>query len=260
MRKRFVKRPSPPALPVSATSEARNTHPLLSSATHLIGPAVRTAGPLLTAMLFAMLFLAASCSTIHRKSAAARDPSCCATNALPSVAFTDKSVYQLDSPWTNDAGQPVKLGALHGRVQVLAMFFASCTYACPIIVHNMRRIEAALPKDARAHVGFTLITIDTERDTPEALRAYRKAHQLPANRWNLLRGTADDTLELAALLGVKFKREATGQFAHSNLITILNENGEIIDQPAGLNQDIQETAKRIEKAVADSPQSPQRLQ
>jgi protein SCO1/2 len=130
------------------------------------------------------------------------------------------------------------------------MFFASCTYACPIIVHDMQRIESALPESVRGKVGFTLVTIDTERDSPAALRSYRAAHKLPTDRWTLLHGTPDDTLELAALLGVKFKREATGQFAHSNLITILNEQGEIIHQLAGLNQDLREAVKQITTVAA----------
>ena len=198
-----------------------------------------------TLLILPIAVFTASCAISSRDAASSGKSSCCASYAEPSRAFTDKSLYQLDSTWTNDAGQPVKLGKLQGRAQVVAMFFASCTYACPIIVHDMQRIEAVLPKDVRASTGFTLVTIDTERDTPDALRAYRTAHQLPVNRWALLHGTSDDTLELAALLGVKFKREAAGQFAHSNLITILNEQGEIIHQLVGLNQDIQETAKRI---------------
>ena len=69
-------------------------------------------------------------------------------------------------------------------------------------------------------------------------------------RWTLLRGSPDDTLELAALLGVKFKREAGGQFAHSNLITVLDERGEIIQQVVGLNQDINETVRQISASAA----------
>jgi protein SCO1/2 len=170
--------------------------------------------------------------------------SCCTTNPA-ATPFTDKSLYQIESTWTNDFGHPLQLGALRGRVQVVAMFFASCTYACPLIVHDLQRIETALPESLRTNVNFTLITIDTERDTPSALHAYRGTRKLPADRWTLLRGAPDDTLELAALLGVKFKREARGQFAHSNLITVLNEQGEIIHQLTGLSQEVGETVKRI---------------
>ena len=86
--------------------------------------------------------------------------------------------------------------------------------------------------------------------TPAALHSYRATRKLSADRWTLLRGAPDDTLELAALLGVKFKREASGQFAHSNLITVLNAQGEIIHQLAGLNRDAGETVARISAEVA----------
>jgi protein SCO1/2 len=104
----------------------------------------------------------------------------------------------------------------------------------------------------RQRVGFTLVTIDAERDTPEALRTYRERQQLPADGWTLLRGGADDTLELAALLGVKYKREASGQFAHSNLITILDAEGEIVYQQVGLNREPGEAAKAIQRAATSA--------
>jgi protein SCO1/2 len=205
----------------------------------------------LTLFLLAVALVTAACTTSTRHPATAGHPSCCATNIEPAAPFTDQSLYQLDSMWTNDLGQPLRLGALRGRVQVLAMFFASCTYACPIIVHDMQRLEAALPESLRGRANFTLVTIDTEHDTPKVLHDYRSARKLPPGRWTLLRGTSEDTLELAALLGVKYKREATGQFAHSNLITILNGEGEIIHQLAGLNQDMGQTVKRIASALSE---------
>lgn len=205
-------------------------------------------------LLLPLAVLATACTPASRHSASAGKPPCCATNTEPSAAFTDASLYQLDSTWTNDAGQPVPLGSLHGRVQVVAMFFTSCTYACPILLHDLRRIEAALPEDVRARTSFTLITLDPERDTPAVLHTYRNAHRLPAARWTLLRASADDTLELAALLGVKFKREASGQFAHSNLITLLNARGEILHQLVGLNQDVSEAVTHIASATKSASQ------
>lgn len=202
--------------------------------------------------VIAIAFIGASCSTATKGPDSTGKPLCCATNVAFSGKFTDKSLYQLDSMWTNDTGRLLKLGALQDRVQVVAMFFTSCTVACPILVQDMKRIETALPKDLRGKVGFILVTMDTDRDTPEALRAYRTVRSLPVDRWTLLRGTPDDTLELAALLGVKFKREATGQFAHSNLITILNKEGEVVHQIAGLNQDVADTVNLIEKTVTSS--------
>jgi protein SCO1 len=198
-----------------------------------------------TPVLLLLTGLAVSCRTSPPEAISASKTPCCATNIEAVSVFTDQSLYQLDSTWTNDFGQPLKLGTFRGRVQVVAMFFASCTYACPINLHDMQRIENGLPTSLRTNVGFALITIDPERDTPQALHAFRTTRKLPADRWTFLCGSPDDTLELAALLGVKFKREASGQFAHSNLITILNPEGEVMHQLTGLNQDIGETVKRI---------------
>jgi protein SCO1 len=49
------------------------------------------------------------------------------------------------------------------------------------------------------------------------------------------------------VLGVKFKQGAQGQFAHSNVITLLNAQGEIVYQQIGLNPENQELVPRIEK-------------
>jgi len=151
-------------------------------------------------------------------------------------AISDKSVYQLSNQWTNDYGQMTTLGSAKGRIQVVTMFFSHCSYACPLLVYKMQQLEAALPAANRSQVAFTLVSFDTERDTPAVLHDYRQSHQLGTN-WTLLHGSASDVLDLAAALDVKFKQNSSGQFLHSNLITILNQDGEIAIQETGLNLD-----------------------
>lgn len=178
-------------------------------------------------------------------------PACCARPAAtPAPAsVSDQSLFQLDSTWTNDKSNALKLAELGGRPLVMTMFFARCEYACPVLVHDMKKVEAALPEALRAKVGFVLVSFDTERDTPAALAEYRKIHELPGN-WSLLRGSPDDVLELAALLGVKFKKDARGQFAHSNILTVLNPGGEVVHQQIGLNQPPDQTVKRLVQLLA----------
>ena len=174
--------------------------------------------------------------------------SCCAQSEAAAEA-SDKSIYQVESRWKTDAEKEIQLSALAGKPQVVLMFFANCNYACPILLNDMRRIEAALPKELRTNVGFTLISFDTKRDTPKALASFRSAQDLSADRWNLLSGSDDDILELAALLGVRYKQDATGQFMHSNLITILNAKGEVVHQQIGLNQDVTESVQTLEELL-----------
>lgn len=196
----------------------------------------------LTLASLAIAFLQTGCSTVFET------PSCCLKPAESGQPMSDHSLFQLDSTWTNDKGAELKLGALGGPPLVVAMFFAKCEFACPVLVHDMKKIQAALPEEVRSKVGFVLVSFDTERDTPLVLAEYRMIHELPAN-WTLLRGTADDVLELAALLGVKFKKDARGQFAHSNVLTVLNPGGEVVHQQVGLNQAPHETVKQLHRLL-----------
>lgn len=197
--------------------------------------------PLTLVTLIITSFLT-GCSTVSPM------PSCCAKPVEPVQPVSDRSLFQLDSTWTNDKSIGLKLGALGGRPLVVTMFFAKCEYACPVLIHDMKRVEAALPEDIRSKIGFVLVSFDTERDTSSALAEYRKIHELPAN-WTLLRGSPDDILELAALLGVKFKKDARGQFAHSNILTVLNSGGEVAHQQIGLNQAPDETVKQLQQLL-----------
>ncbi len=167
--------------------------------------------------------------------------SCCArsteTPKTSTATLSGTSVYQLDSTWTSDHGSAVKLSSLQGRPQVVAMFFANCAYACPLLVFQMQQIEESLPASLRDKVGFTLVSFDPERDTVDRLHQYRLQHSLAEGRWTLLRGNADDVQDLAALLNVKFKKDAQGQFTHSNVLTLLNADGEIVSQQVGLTLD-----------------------
>ena len=176
--------------------------------------------------------------------------SCCQAPEPSGAALPDKSVYQLESVWTNDQGRKVSLASLKGRPQVVVMFFANCQYTCPLLVFQMKQLQAALPPELRARVGFTLVSFDSKRDTAEALKNYRAQHELPDGTWTLLNGDPDSVLELAGVLGVKFKENPDGQFAHSNLITLLNAQGEVACQQTGVNGDNDEILRQLKQLEA----------
>jgi protein SCO1/2 len=206
------------------------------------------------------LFALLTCTGLFAATPAAPTPeakphrACCSGCAAekPSastVVLSGRSVYQLDMPWTNDAGQSVRLAEFRGRPVVLAMFFASCEYACPVIVSDMQRVRESLPAEVRERAQFVLVSFDVKRDTPAALKAYRERSALDAG-WTLLHGDAAEVQELAMVLGVKYQEDARGQFSHSNLITVLNAEGEVAFQRSGLMGDVSETAKAVAAVAA----------
>ncbi len=205
-------------------------------------------------ILLALLSLALTASAAEPAKAPAKEdlPPCC-RKALEPGKPTDKSLYLLDSKWTSDVGRTIPLSVLRGRPQIVAMFFTHCEYACPIIVNDLRKLESALPGNLREKVDFLLVSFDAKRDTPEVLANYRRKEKLPAKNWTLLRGAEDDVRELAALLGINYAPDARGQFAHSNLITVLNSEGEITFQQPGLNTSPAALLAAITRLAAGKP-------
>jgi protein SCO1 len=199
-------------------------------------------------LLFLLAFSAVAAEPVA--AAAAKDQAPCCRAALDASPPTDQSLYLLDSKWTSDRGKTIPLGVLRGRPQVVAMFFTHCEYACPILVNDMKKLEARLPADVRSRTDFLLVSFDSKRDTVETLAAFRKKEKLPVENWTLLRGVADDVRELAALLGINYTPDSRGQFAHSNLITVLNAEGEVAFQQQGLNTDPAPLIGAVTKAAA----------
>ena len=172
-----------------------------------------------------------------------KDDACCKEETAAGK-FSSQSIYQLDGNFVTDTGQPFSLGELRGRPVVLTMFFASCGYACPLQVTDLLAIQGRLPAELRGQAVFLLVSFDIARDTPAALAQYRASRSLDS-QWVLLHGDDSAVRELAALVGVKYKQEADGTFAHSNLITVLNAEGEIVHQRAGLKGGLDETAAAL---------------
>lgn len=170
--------------------------------------------------------------------------SCCSTD-MGSEEMSDNSVYLLESEWKNEDNRELNITSLQNSNVVLGLIFANCTYACPIIVNDMKKVEALLSEDELTDTKFVLVSIDHERDTPEKLKEFGKRMDLNLKKWDLLAGSESDIRELAALLGFKYKKDDTGNYSHSNMISLLDKNGEIVYQHEGLNEDVSDVANKI---------------
>jgi protein SCO1 len=162
---------------------------------------------------------------------------------------SEMSLYNLESDWQNQDNETVKLQHLQGKVQLVAMIYTSCGYACPRIVADLKRIEASLEEVKREDVGMVLVTMDPVRDKPEKLSAFAAENNLSPDRYELLTSKQENIQELAALLSMKYKMSPDGEIAHSNIISVLNAQGEIIHQQEGLGADPNETVEAIKNLL-----------
>jgi protein SCO1 len=159
-------------------------------------------------------------------------------------AAGEGSLFQLRSSWTTDQGSAIKLEDLSGHYQIVAFIFTQCGGACPLLVKSLQQQARSWPAAVRDQSRFLLVSIDPEHDTVSTLRRYRKDLGLD-ERWTLLRGGEADVRELAAVLGFNYDRMPNGQFAHSNLITLLSPSGEIVLQQTSAEGDLRALGEAI---------------
>lgn len=164
---------------------------------------------------------------------------------------SDESIYNVSSSWKTRHGNDIKLDSLRGKVQVVSMVYTHCEYACPRILADMKRIRDALSDEALTGTNFTIVSIDPERDTPQRLQQFAEENDLSEQQWTLLNGDQGDILELAALLGFKYKRVSESDFTHSNMITILNKEGEVVYQRNKLVDKPTAAVRAIEKLSSE---------
>lgn len=147
-----------------------------------------------------------------------------------SVSFAEElpsqSLYQYETALEDHSAQPRTLDVFKGQPVVVTMFYSSCTYACPIIISSIKRLESKLTPKAKGNLRVLLISMDPQKDTSEAMAKLVEGHGLDAGRWRLVRPVKkEDVADLAGLLGMTYRKNPDGSYSHSAEITLFDGNG-----------------------------------
>lgn len=171
------------------------------------------------------------------------------TEISTDTEFSDMSIFNLPSEWTNQDGEAITLESLQGKVSVMVMIYTSCKAACPRLIADMRNIAQQIPDTKTNQIQYVFVSIDPEVDTPERLKEFAIDNQMNSEEWMFLRGTEEDTREFAAVLAMSYKRISPIDFSHSNIISVFNRQGELIHQREGLSVDSKETVAAIQRQL-----------
>lgn len=172
------------------------------------------------------------------------------SNALDAKAVNmEHSLYHMDAEWTNHRNESIKLSDFSGKPLVVVMYYGNCVQVCPILIRDANRVFEAVGDSLRDEVRVLAVTFDPENDTPDRLHAYAEEKDLNIPEWHFMTGNRSDIRELAMLLGVEYSKKGDGHFAHSNLVTVLDDAGKIVHRLEGLNQPVDKSAKRIESIL-----------
>ena len=166
-------------------------------------------------------------STLSRRgallwfAAAAWPPTTFAAGELPG-----NSIYQFRPPLTDQNGRPFDVASLRGHPVLVSMFYSSCEMVCPMIFQTLQMTLNALPAGEQQHVRVLMVSFDPARDSVAVLKEKAETHQCDA-RWTLARTDDASARKFAALLGVQYRRLASGEFNHSSTVELLDAEGRI---------------------------------
>ena len=148
--------------------------------------------------------------------------------ALAAPPLPKDSVYQLDLPLTDSTGRTADWDQLRGKPRLVSMFYTSCQYICPLIVESGKAVERQLTPAQRAKLGVALISMDPARDTPAALRKVATDRKIDVGRWLLASPRQADVRQVAAVLGIRYRQLADGEFNHTSALVLVDANGRIL--------------------------------
>jgi protein SCO1 len=141
---------------------------------------------------------------------------------------------------TSQDGAPVRLADFRGKVVAVTFILTLCSSTCPVLTPMMTAVQDRLGQDFGRKVAFVSITVDPERDTPEVLKLYAQAFGANLAGWSFLTGKPDDIRKVTQRYGVYASKTETGDLDHTFLTSIVDPNGILRVQYAGVRFDPEE--------------------
>jgi protein SCO1 len=177
-----------------------------------------------------LVLLVAACSGSSRDhNVRATQPLTAAPAPAPTAAPLGPSIYEVPLPLRDADGREIGLDLNRGHRVVVSMFYGSCAMACPALIGYLKQIAASAGDETRV----LLVSFDAARDTPAHLRELAATHALD-RRWTLASAAPTDARTLAALLGIKYRATAAGEFVHNSVIVALDAEGRPMARLDGL--------------------------
>jgi protein SCO1/2 len=147
------------------------------------------------------------------------------------------SIYDLTATLTGQDGKPTPLDVFRGHPVIVTMFYGSCPNACPLLTTDIKRIDRLVPPDVRERLRVLMVSFDAPRDTPEKLSQFARDHGLDPARWKLASAAEEHARELAAVLGIRYRKLDNGEYFHSSAIILIDENGKPVARVEGIGKD-----------------------
>ena len=153
---------------------------------------------------------------------------------------------------TTQAGARLGLRDLRGKVVAVTFIYTGCTDTCPLLTAKMAALQARLGADFGPRVFFASVTVDPERDTPEVLEHYARAHGANPAGWAFLTGATGEIQDVERRYGVYAKRSPRGDVDHTFLTSLIDRDGMLRVQYLGVRFDPGEMLGDLQSLLAEA--------
>lgn len=154
--------------------------------------------------------------------------------SAPGVRESGQALIGGDFELVSHTGETVTNADFAGRPMLIYFGFTYCPDVCPMSLQVMAQALLELDEAERAEFQPILISLDPERDTPEALAQYVETPVFPEGLTGLT-GSAEQIATAARAYRVYYARaEQEGSVAeylidHSSLIYLMDRQGRFVE-------------------------------
>jgi len=148
-----------------------------------------------------------------------------------------ESLKDLQTVWLSTENKETSVvSATANSYALVAMVYTGCAHACPLTIAKIQSILKDFEKNKITNMKVILASFDVKNDRPDKLKLYQADKKLSFEQWKFLSAVNDDSArELSVVLGISYKDLDDGDFSHSNVITLISPQGEILSSINNLN-------------------------
>ena len=84
---------------------------------------------------------------------------------------------------------------------LISFIFTNCEYACPMQAQKLKQVRSMMVPAIKDEVWYVTLSVDPERDTPEAMKKFAARQGVDESRWIFLTGEKKNLEFLVKKLG-----------------------------------------------------------
>jgi len=154
---------------------------------------------------------------------------------------------------TDQAGHPLSLADLRGKLVLLDFVYTRCPGPCPVLTGLHADLQRSLGPQLGQRVHFVSITLDPAHDTPEVLAAYARARGADLSNWSFLTGSPDEVAEVVKRYGVGSLRQPDGTIDHLVVTFLIDGEGRIVERWMGLDHGVLDMRAELVRLTGVAP-------